>query len=63
MRVTLRREHVDAYWAKRWAAIPADEAAATPESYPLRYALEAMQGARGPVLEAGCGSGRMRNLP
>jgi len=28
MSVTHRREHVDAYWAKRWAAIPADEAAA-----------------------------------
>jgi len=59
MRVTLRREHVDAYWAKRWAAIPADEAAANAESYPLRYALEAMQAASGPVLEAGCGSGRI----
>lgn len=59
MRVTHRREHVDAYWAKRWAAIPADEAAANPESYPLRYALEAMQGVSGPVLEAGCGSGRI----
>lgn len=59
MRVTRRQEHVDAYWARRWAAIPADEAAANPEAYPLRYALEAMQGVSGPVLEAGCGSGRI----
>ncbi len=59
MRITHRREHVDAYWAKRWAAIPADEAAANPESYPLRYALEAMRDVSGPVLEAGCGSGRI----
>lgn len=59
MRITRRHEHVDAYWAKRWAAIPADEAAANPEAYPLRYALEAMRGVSGPVLEAGCGSGRI----
>lgn len=59
MRVTRRQEHVDAYWARRWAAIPADEAAANPEAYPLRHALEAMQGVSGPVLEAGCGSGRI----
>lgn len=59
MRVTRRREHVDQYWARRWAAIPADEAAANPEAYPLRYALEALRGVRGRVLEAGCGSGRI----
>lgn len=59
MRVTYRHEHVDAYWAKRWAAIPADEEAANPEAYPLRYALEALEGVSGRILEAGCGSGRI----
>lgn len=43
----------------RWADIPADSAMANPEMYPLKHALEAVGANDGPILEAGCGAGRI----
>lgn len=43
----------------RWADIPADNAMANPETYPLKYALETVDANNGTILEAGYGAGRI----
>jgi SAM-dependent methyltransferase len=47
------------YWRQRWSQIPADDGALNLERYPGRYAERVMQSVDGPVLEAGCGAGRV----
>jgi SAM-dependent methyltransferase len=47
------------YWNLRWSDIPVDEAMINRDSYPLKYALETVQAKDGPILEAGCGAGRV----
>lgn len=62
MRITYRNRDVRAYWEDRWAALPADQTLANPAVYPLKYAelvlADDVARAR-PVLEAGCGAGRV----
>ena len=48
-----------AYWAKRWGQIPADDGELNLQRYPGKYAEEVMRWTDGPVLEAGCGAGRV----
>lgn len=62
MRITYRNRDVRAYWEDRWASLPADRTMANPAVYPLKYAelVLADEVARSqPVLEAGCGAGRL----
>lgn len=59
MRITYRNADNKTYWAKRWAAIPADQAMENLDAYPLKYALETVSHADGKILEAGCGAGRI----
>lgn len=59
MRVTYRHRDVYAYWRDRWTAIPVDEAMANRESYPLKYVDITLGKSRDPILEAGCGNGRI----
>jgi len=59
MRVTYRQSENKEYWASRWGEIPADIAMANREVYPLKYALETVVANDGPILEAGCGAGRV----
>jgi len=59
MRVTYRHEHIKEYWARRWQAIPADEPMENIGAYPLKYAELTIQSRNGPILEAGCGAGRL----
>jgi SAM-dependent methyltransferase len=48
-----------AYWHKRWDQIPADDGVLNLDRYPGRYAEAVMQAVDGPILEAGCGAGRV----
>ena len=59
MRKTYRSHDVKEYWANRWADLPADNAMANEEVYPLKYALQTVIAKDGPILEAGCGTGRI----
>lgn len=59
MRVTYRSAGVQEYWAKRWADIPADQPMTNHNIYPLKYAEMTVQANDGPILEAGCGAGRL----
>ena len=60
MRATYRAHGgVQAYWQARWEAVPADESALNLTRYPGVYANEIMSRVDGPVLEAGCGAGRV----
>lgn len=60
MRATYRAHGgVHAYWQARWEAVPADEGALNLSRYPGVYAQEIMSRTDGPVLEAGCGAGRV----
>lgn len=59
MRVTYRHSDNKAYWTKRWAAIPPDQAMENVDAYPLKYAVEAIRKPDGKILEAGCGAGRI----
>lgn len=58
MRLTFRSSGVKEYWTKRWADIPADKPMENRQAYPLKYA-EMTVAADGPILEAGCGAGRL----
>ena len=50
---------VHAYWRARWEAVPADGGTLNLTRYPGIYADEIMSRVDGPVLEAGCGAGRV----
>ena len=59
MRVTYRTGGVKEYWARRWENIPADRPMENREAYPLKYAEMTIPANDGPILEAGCGAGRI----
>lgn len=59
MRTTYRSHNVKDYWTERWADIPADSAMSNGAVYPLKYALKTVTANDGPILEAGCGAGRI----
>lgn len=60
MRITRRDKGVREYWSRRWANIPVDEGMSNESVYPLKYALRAVScSGNGPILEAGCGNGRI----
>ncbi|MGE4526880.1 MAG: class I SAM-dependent methyltransferase [Rhodospirillaceae bacterium] len=59
MRKTYRWDDNKAYWTKRWEAIPADNAITNHGVYPLRHAEMTVSANDGPILEAGCGAGRV----
>jgi SAM-dependent methyltransferase len=59
MRVTYRSKDVKTYWEDRWADIPADEPMENANVYPLKYAQMTIHANDGPILEAGCGAGRI----
>ena len=59
MRTTYRSHNVKDYWTDRWADIPADSAMTNSAVYPLKYALQTVIANDGPILEAGCGAGRI----
>lgn len=59
MRVTYRRASNKDYWAKRWADIPADQPMQNRDAYPLKYAELTLRRRNLPILEAGCGAGRI----
>ena len=60
MRVTYRSHGGSReYWEQRWAQIPADAGQLNLERYPGRFAEMIMRRVDGPVLEAGCGAGRV----
>ncbi len=59
MRKTYRRHSSKDYWARRWKDIPVDLPQENPDVYPLKYALDAVEQKGQPILEAGCGTGRV----
>lgn len=59
MRITYRNVDNKEYWSRRWASTPSDTAEVNPETYPLKYALSTVTANDGPILEAGCGAGRI----
>ena len=60
MRITYRGHAGNrAYWQSRWDGTPADSGDLNLERYPGRFAERVMARASGPVLEAGCGAGRV----
>lgn len=60
MRTTYRTHAGNrAYWQSRWDGTPADSGDLNLERYPGRFAEHVMARASGPVLEAGCGAGRV----
>ncbi|HUF82637.1 MAG TPA: class I SAM-dependent methyltransferase [Burkholderiales bacterium] len=59
MRVTYRRANNKDYWTKRWADIPADQPMQNRDVYPLKYAELTLEDKHRPILEAGCGAGRI----
>jgi len=59
MRVTYRTANNKNYWTSRWSAIPADAPMENANVYPLKYAQMTVKDNHGPILEAGCGAGRI----
>jgi SAM-dependent methyltransferase len=59
MRITYRRANNKDYWTKRWSDIPADRPMENRDAYPLKYAELTVRAKDGPILEAGCGAGRI----
>lgn len=59
MRITYRSADNKDYWTKRWADIPSDKPMENHDAYPLKYAEMAVASNDGPILEAGCGAGRI----
>ena len=59
MRITYRSRDSKEYWAARWESIPADAVMENEDVYPLKHARKAIGDSLGPVLEAGCGAGRV----
>ena len=63
MRKTFRAENNRDYWTNRWDKIDADEVMQNSNTYPLKYAIEALKfnNNNQKILEAGCGAGRILN--
>ncbi len=60
MRKVFRSTENPDYWNERWASAGPDRRVFSDLSiYPVRYADEVVTPGRGPVLEAGCGTGRL----
>lgn len=59
MRKTYRVASNKDYWKKRWEEVPADSPMVNEDTYPLKYALRTVSANDGPILEAGCGAGRI----
>jgi SAM-dependent methyltransferase len=59
MRKTYRAHSSKDYWARRWKDIPIDLPQENIGTYPLKYALEAVDKKTMRILEAGCGNGRI----
>lgn len=59
MRKTYRPVGNKDYWQRRWEDVPADSEMTNEETYPLKYALMTVSEFDGPILEAGCGAGRI----
>lgn len=59
MRVTYRYANNKEYWTNRWGDIPADLPMQNKSVYPLKYAEQTVLDKNGPILEAGCGAGRI----
>ena len=62
MRITYRNEGHRDYWKERWFGISIDSRYSDERVYPLRQALSAIGASDGPILEAGCGAGRVVRL-
>lgn len=59
MRITYRYKDNKAYWTKRWSDVPADKPMENQNVYPRKYAELTIRDNDGPILEAGCGNGRI----
>jgi SAM-dependent methyltransferase len=59
MRITYRNTNNKEYWENRWEDIPADKPMNNSKIYPLKYSKLAIEYNDGPILEAGCGNGRI----
>lgn len=60
MRITYRRMENKDYGKNRWSVLPVDDSNGNIETYPLKYALQAVEMApKGRLLDAGCGAGRV----
>ena len=61
MRKTFRSKDNKAYWQHRWESIDADDVMLNHESYPLKFAIKAINYNKRnqKILEAGCGAGRI----
>ena len=64
MRITYRGKGNKEYWEKRWRDLPVDASDGNVETYPLKYAIKAVDmalagGGKGRLLDAGCGAGRV----
>ncbi len=60
MRITYRHHGgSNDYWQERWANIPADNGKLNLDRYPGKFAARTLRSINGPVLEAGCGAGRV----
>jgi len=59
MRITYRYKNNRAYWTKRWSDVPVDKPMVNQDVYPRKYAELTIQKNDGPILEAGCGNGRI----
>ena len=59
MRITYRNINNKDYWYNRWEDIPADEPMVNTNAYPLKYSEMVIKNSDGPILEAGCGNGRI----
>ena len=59
MRITYRSISNKEYWHKRWNDVEVDDETSNANVYPLKYALMAIDRNEGPILEAGCGNGRL----
>jgi len=60
VRITYRYKDNKTYWTKRWSDVSADQPMANYDVYPLKYSeLIIRENDEGPILEAGCGAGRI----
>ena len=59
MRITYRSISNKDYWHERWSQVEVDAETNNADVYPLKYALMAIDHNDGPILEAGCGNGRL----
>lgn len=59
MRISYRNKGHRDYWEQRWQGLPIDVPMRNTGIYPLKYALLATGKNSGPILEAGCGAGRV----